>query len=365
MNKLFFTRRSLSPQQRKGTIVVLAAFLIVVLFAFVAFMVDLGYIYTVKSELQNGADAAVTAAMIELRPARLTVAERKLNASTEAIRFAELSEPTYGSVLLSSDVTYGVWDSDSKTLVPTDFEPSAVQLRVRRSTDNDNALALFFGAAIGQGTVNVSSTVTGVLDVAFVFPLALRGPGFGEIDADFTAANPGNDGPSTPANGANFVTGETVILHIAEWGSIEPTHLILDIWEPADVNDVLDGTWPSVMQSTKDQYYVAYQGTGTDGNYDASLAIRLSQPWSSDLRNVMVPVVEEIDTTRHSGNDTLTGEVRVVGFVSVHLDSISTQTFVDPDNDPSTYTTSVLVGTVLEDQSLDLNERNGSMSLIK
>ena len=132
-----------------------------------------------KSELQDAADAAVVAAVGEIRVARDTVAERKLNASFEAVRFAELSEPTYGEVLLTSDITYGVWDEDTQTLLPTNFDPSAIQLRVRRSDDNSNALALFFGPMVGQSTVNVSSTVTSVLDVAHMFPMAFRAPSFG------------------------------------------------------------------------------------------------------------------------------------------------------------------------------------------
>lgn len=101
------------------------------------------------------------------------------------------------------------------------------------------------------------------------------------------------------------MTGETVTLFISDSGLIEPTHLILDIWEPADLNQVLNGSYPTVNGTTNDQFSVAYMGTDTDGLYDASLAVRLSQPWLSTLRNAPFRLCKRLPVlgilaTRHS-----------------------------------------------------------------
>lgn len=52
--------------QRKGAILVLAALCLVMVMAFVAFTVDVGYITYTKAEMQNAADAAALAAAMEL-----------------------------------------------------------------------------------------------------------------------------------------------------------------------------------------------------------------------------------------------------------------------------------------------------------
>ena len=47
-----------SISRRRGNILALTAILMIVLIAFVALAVDVGYLYTVRNELQRSADAA-------------------------------------------------------------------------------------------------------------------------------------------------------------------------------------------------------------------------------------------------------------------------------------------------------------------
>src|SRR5436190_18946249 len=54
------------PEDRRGGIIVLAASILVALFAFTAFVVDVGYITLTKAELSKAADGAALAAVIEL-----------------------------------------------------------------------------------------------------------------------------------------------------------------------------------------------------------------------------------------------------------------------------------------------------------
>ena len=46
---------------REGTVLVLSAFLIIVMLAFLAFTVDLGYMYTLQTEIDRAVDAAALA----------------------------------------------------------------------------------------------------------------------------------------------------------------------------------------------------------------------------------------------------------------------------------------------------------------
>lgn len=68
MLRLKSTIRALSAQarERKGSVLVLAAFCMVMLFGFTAFVVDVGYIAYSKAQLQNVTDAAVLSAALEL-----------------------------------------------------------------------------------------------------------------------------------------------------------------------------------------------------------------------------------------------------------------------------------------------------------
>jgi Flp pilus assembly protein TadG len=71
MKTLIHSRRraadhSWIPESRRGGIIVLAAAILVTLFAFTAFVVDVGYITLTKAELSKAADGAALAAVIEL-----------------------------------------------------------------------------------------------------------------------------------------------------------------------------------------------------------------------------------------------------------------------------------------------------------
>ena len=50
----------------QGNVLVLTCFLMIVMIAFIALTVDVGYLYTVRNELQRSADAAAIAATWEL-----------------------------------------------------------------------------------------------------------------------------------------------------------------------------------------------------------------------------------------------------------------------------------------------------------
>ena len=99
-----------SLKSRRGTVAVLAAFLLVFVFAMVAFAVDVGYIVHVDTELQRTADACAMAAVRRLPDQ---------DAATAAAQYiAAQNKGTEGPDLSVSDVQFGTWDRDTATFEP-------------------------------------------------------------------------------------------------------------------------------------------------------------------------------------------------------------------------------------------------------
>lgn len=152
--------------RRRGAILVLAAVMLIMILAFVALSVDIGYIALSKSELQNAADSAAHAAVQELAKAKSIIQAPSKQA--EAVRdsakyFAELNCPDQGNVLVNKDTVIGRWDFESRTFAETNMDPNAVQVTVWRSASHGNALPLFFAPAIGRDSVEVSATAIAAL----------------------------------------------------------------------------------------------------------------------------------------------------------------------------------------------------------
>jgi uncharacterized membrane protein len=59
-------RSGMPENQRRGSILVLAAAVLVMVFGFTAFAVDMGYITLTKAQLQKTADSAALAATVEM-----------------------------------------------------------------------------------------------------------------------------------------------------------------------------------------------------------------------------------------------------------------------------------------------------------
>jgi hypothetical protein len=167
------------PRQhrRKGAIAVLAAFLMIVVLACVAFAVDLGYLCTSKGELQRSADSAAMAAawdLIDLESpggGSQTLAEQKALAT--AAQFAALNPIGKDAPLLAADdVTVGYLHnplSRSDTLVAASggVWPNAVQVRVQRTGQQNGEVPLFFGRVLGKNSSAVSAQATAAFISSF------------------------------------------------------------------------------------------------------------------------------------------------------------------------------------------------------
>ncbi|MFO1019693.1 MAG: VWA domain-containing protein [Planctomycetales bacterium] len=152
-------------QERRGAILVLAAFVVVILLAMVAFSLDVGYMSTIKSELQNTADAAALAASMELQNGTSATI---LKAATDvgSSNFVARKKCT----ISESDVQTGTFDLVSHTFTPGNANPNAVKVTAR--IDHN---PLFFSPVIGQKSFNASATAIAMCnprDIVFVVDLS-------------------------------------------------------------------------------------------------------------------------------------------------------------------------------------------------
>ncbi len=145
-------------QTRRGTIVIMAAVLAIVLLAMVAFSVDVGYVLTAKEELQRTADASALAACWDYGKS-LSQGQTYTTASqtgrTTASNYASYNKVTKNPAQIdtntsnspSGDVVFGyisdLGGSANNFQTGTTANYNAVQVRVRKDTTHQRQGALF------------------------------------------------------------------------------------------------------------------------------------------------------------------------------------------------------------------------------
>ena len=160
--------------RRRGNIIVLSAFLMVVMLAFVAFAVDVGYLCVIRTELQRSADAAALAAAWELadedgpgdEPSTAEVSDRarQVAAQYAALNLVGLKAPD----LADDDVEIGYIADPTDPQSPFveasgDQLPNAVRVRVQRTSLKNGEVPLFFARVLGYDQSAVEATATAAL----------------------------------------------------------------------------------------------------------------------------------------------------------------------------------------------------------
>jgi hypothetical protein len=168
-------------RRRQGLILGLAAILVVVVIGMAAFAVDIGYICSVQSQLQNAADSAALAGAAQLMqpyvqynyPNQSASQKSQIlstalaNAQSQAEYFASLNAA--GDVaslsLPSADIVCGFLDGQSNFYpTPPDSRfPNSVQVTMRRDSQANHPLNLIFGPALGHNNVSLTATARGTI----------------------------------------------------------------------------------------------------------------------------------------------------------------------------------------------------------
>jgi hypothetical protein len=158
---------------REGTILVLAAVMIVMILAFTAFTIDMGYIALTKTQLQSASDASAHAAGIELvqgtGPIPVTAATVQALAEQAAVAVAsshKTGDHLAAYVEPNRDMRFGLleWNSvtgsweESWGVGPYNLVEVTVHRDQSVSGNGDRPLTLFFAPILGQRTADLSVT---------------------------------------------------------------------------------------------------------------------------------------------------------------------------------------------------------------
>jgi hypothetical protein len=172
-------RQTPPPVARRGSILALSTFLLIVAFALAAFAIDLGFITASRAELQKTADAAALAALIELgegygvgstlTPAQVDAAARRAVVDVAAVNRAAGRTSVYADG--TRDVRLGqyVWNPDTGTWekVWGQAPYTLVEVTLHRdqpgSTNGDSPLSLYFAPVIGSRQANLVAQSTTAL----------------------------------------------------------------------------------------------------------------------------------------------------------------------------------------------------------
>lgn len=200
MSKLHTLRRRLVARlydrSRRGVIWVLSCLIVLPLaFAFAAFAIDLGFIVLTGQQLQNAADAACLAAVLELKTSEtgMTRDEIKAAAIAQAKAVAAMNVAATRSVILEdADITFynRSYDSESGLWVTTSEEEGgdnlalnavAVTIKFDQGGGPRRKLDLTFARTLGITTANVDGTSKSHLTPRdLVFVIDVSGSMFGQ-----------------------------------------------------------------------------------------------------------------------------------------------------------------------------------------
>jgi Flp pilus assembly protein TadG len=143
--------------------------MMIALLGMVAFSVDVGYIVSTRSELQTTADSAALAGAAALLNRNKLLQGGGYEAMADAARaearqFA-LANRAGGVPIRLDDASIVIGrlsdpGNQAATLDPNSTSPNAVRITARRAADENGALNLFFGPALGRRTAEVEASAT-------------------------------------------------------------------------------------------------------------------------------------------------------------------------------------------------------------
>lgn len=211
---------------QEGAVAVLAALALPALLGFGALAVDLGYARVVETQLQAAADAAALAASQKLPD---TTAAR-----TAALDLAAKNTPSgYGTIIQSSDVSFGRYDPSTQVFTSGAANPNAVQVQTSRTVAKGNQLPTFLagiltGTPLQVSRVSIAFRDTAqtycviVLDPNSVGALSVNGGGTFQVPNCGVQVNSGHNKAASAGNATNVVAKKFCLVGGYN-GSFSPT----------------------------------------------------------------------------------------------------------------------------------------------
>lgn len=139
-----------------GAMTTFGLFLIATVLMVGGYAIDVSNVMRERTHLQMVADSAGHAALLSREYGTTEAAE------TAALNISQTNMPTgyYGEVLDVTNVTFGVWDTDTRTFMPQAGSRSAVEVEVDRNAANGNPTATFLLKMVGIDAWDLTATAT-------------------------------------------------------------------------------------------------------------------------------------------------------------------------------------------------------------
>lgn len=173
-------RRPQAPVRQRGAIALMFALTLVTLLCAAGLAIDLGRLYVLKSELQNGADSAALAGAKEINLSSAGITK----ATSKALAFAAQNAFNFGTplTLTSADISFsssptGPWVSVGEALA----SPSGKSFI--RVTSGDKTSATYLMAATGITSTVTSATAVAGRFVVDITPLGICAQSASRLDA--------------------------------------------------------------------------------------------------------------------------------------------------------------------------------------
>jgi hypothetical protein len=168
-------------QNQRGAVAPLIAILLIVIVVSVAFVVDLGHIHNVKTELQRAVDAAALAGAQQLPEVDPAILVARATAAANLVDQQQVSSDTEDLT-----VVVGRWDSltltatASQRFTPTNDRPDAVYVRAIRQVDH--VFFFFVGTTdVIADAIAYSSPEVPVLPLTIISCIPPTGPEAGSL----------------------------------------------------------------------------------------------------------------------------------------------------------------------------------------
>ena len=175
LNTLSLQQNNASAE--RGSVLTLTAVSLLVLMGFMGLALDVGYVYMVRNELQDAADAAALAGAGKLFSGTSSTPNFAVASTTASNAIANLNNKAANAALVTGIISTGYWDLTGSIVgvhagaTPLPFNDfPAVKVQITKSGTN-GAVNAFFSQVLGITTFNPTATAVAVV----------TGPGQGNL----------------------------------------------------------------------------------------------------------------------------------------------------------------------------------------
>ena len=152
---LFRVSRDLARDER-GTIAIMAAGTLFMALLVLGLVVDFGFAFNLRNQLQRSADAAALAGASQLGS--------HTNVRSKANTYSALNMPValHGDVLANADIKIGSWNNENRVFTTNGAPENAVSVTTRRTSATGNAAPAFFGPLVNIFGYNITTAAIAV-----------------------------------------------------------------------------------------------------------------------------------------------------------------------------------------------------------